>query len=72
MMSPAPTREPIIRVENFRAAYDGLAAEPRAAAERRLASVGALEPLVAAVPLHSGHDPAGTAPFSGVTRMVRD
>jgi glutathione S-transferase len=56
----------------LRAAYDGLAAEPRAAAERRLASVGALEPLVAAVPLHSGHDPAGTAPFSGVTRMVRD
>jgi len=44
----------------------------RAATDDLLARTGCLEPLLAADPPPSGHDPEGRAPFSSVARMVRD
>jgi len=56
----------------LRDAYLALPDGPRADAERILAAAGALEPLLRVSDLDSGHDPAATAPFSRVARMVRD
>jgi glutathione S-transferase len=49
-----------------------LGGDERAATKALLDRTGCLEPLLAAEPPPSGHDPAGRAPFSGVSRMVRD
>ena len=59
-------------LERLRGAYLGLPDDARTAAERLLTEAGCLEPLMRVEDLRSGHDPAGSAPFSRVMRMVRD
>ncbi len=56
----------------LRGELTGLDGGPREAVEGLLSRTGALEPLLRAERLQAGHDPAGTAPFSRVARMVRD
>ncbi len=56
----------------LRDAYLALGAGDVAAVDDLLGRTGCLEPLLRAEALDSGHDPEGVAPFSGVSRMVRD
>ncbi len=56
----------------LREAYLGLDGEDIAAADALLARTRCLDPLLRVESLDSGHDPDGKAPFSGVSRMVRD
>jgi glutathione S-transferase len=59
-------------LDRLRRGFLGLEGEDRAATERLLDRTGCLEPLLGVEPPPSGHDPGGRAPFSGVSRMVRD
>jgi hypothetical protein len=56
----------------LRDAYLGLGEGVVEAADGLLGRTGCLEPLLRVERLDSGHDPEGTAPFSPVSRMVRD
>ena len=56
----------------LRDAYLALGDEDVARADELLGRTGCLEPLLRVETLDSGHDPEGRAPFSGVSRMVRD
>jgi glutathione S-transferase len=59
-------------LDRLRRAFLALDGDDREAAERLLARTGCLGPLRADEPAPSGHDPEGRAPFSRVSRMVRD
>ena len=56
----------------LRDAYLGLGAADAAAAAEVLGRAGCLDPLLSVDELDSGHDAEGSAPFSRVSRMVRD
>jgi glutathione S-transferase len=59
-------------LDRLRSALPALDGDGREATEGLLARTGCLEPLLAAEPPPSGHDPEGRAPFSRISRMVRD
>lgn len=59
-------------LEQLRRAHRDLPAGPRAGADELLAATGCLEPLMRVADPRSGHDPDARAPFSRVSRMVRD
>ncbi len=59
-------------LDRIRRALLDLEGDERSATERLLDRTGCLQPLLAADPPPSGHDPEGHAPFSPVARMVRD
>ncbi len=56
----------------LRRAFEELPANVRDEAGELLAATGCRESLFAVEDLRSGHDPAGSAPFSRASRMVRD
>ncbi|HET6830764.1 MAG TPA: glutathione S-transferase family protein [Solirubrobacterales bacterium] len=59
-------------LDRIRRALLGLEGADRATTDQLLDRTGCLQPLLAAEPPPSGHDPGGHAPFSAVSRMVRD
>jgi glutathione S-transferase len=59
-------------LDRLRRAFLALDGEERETTEELLTRTHCLEPLLAAAPPPSGHDPEGQAPFSRVARMVRD